>query len=426
MIDAIHHYIKTGGKIIISVLFFAMLVSAQESKPIDVSNFDMSVKPTDDFFQYVNGTWVKNNQIPPDQSRWGSFSEVQERNFKILHEILDAAAANNGTPRGSISQKVGDFYFSGMDTLNIQKQGSLPLADEFNRIARIGDTRDLLEVISSFHTKQGYVPFVLFVTQDFKNSSRVIANLFQGGLGLPDRDYYLKEDDQSKSLREQYIAHVTKMFQLLGDPPATADVNAKIVMGIETRLANASMTRVESRDPEKIYHLMTIDDLNALTPGFAWRQYFTGIGLSEPGSINVGQPDFFKEVGKMMTEVPVNEWQTYLRWHLINASADYLSSDFENEHFEFFGKALTGQKEKKPRWKRVLQTVDGNIGEALGQLYVERAFGGKAKERAMEMVRNIQDAFRERVQALDWMSAETKKEALRKQDAFTVKIGYPD
>ncbi|MBI5216628.1 MAG: M13 family metallopeptidase [Ignavibacteriae bacterium] len=412
------------------ILFFtalSFLVSVSfAQKPIDTQNFDISVKPTDDFFLYVNGTWMKNNPIPPDQSRWGSFSEVQERNFKILHEILDEAAANTGAKKGSIVQKVGDFYFSGMDTLSIQKQGAFPLADEFNRIAKIKNSRELIDLIAYFHTASAGVPFAFYAMQDMKNSTAIIANLFQSGLGLPDRDYYLKDDDKSKELRSKYLAHVAKMFQLLGDNASTAESNAKIVMDMETRLAKASLTRVELRDPENSYHRMTLDEMSELTPMFPWQQYFRGIGLPNPGDVNVGQPEFIKEVANMVMDVTLESWKTYLRWHLINATADYLSSEFVNEHFDFFGRAMTGQKEMKVRWKRVLQTIDGNIGEALGQLYVEKAFGAQAKKRALEMVKDIQDAFREKVKNLDWMSDLTKKEALRKLDAFTVKIGYPD
>ncbi len=415
------------SKIIIFLTALSLMVSVSfAQKPIDTQNFDMSVKPTDDFFQYVNGAWVKNNPIPPDQSRWGSFSEVQERNFKILHEILDEAAANTGAKKGSITQKVGEFYFSGMDTQNIQKQAAFPLADEFNRISKIKNSRELVDVIAYFHTASAGVPFAFYAMQDMKNSTAIIANLFQSGLGLPDRDYYLKDDDKSKELRSKYLAHVARMFQLLGDNASAAESNAKIVMDMETRLAKASLTRVELRDPENSYHKMTLDEMGELTPMFPWQQYFIGIGLPNPGDVNVGQPEFIKEVANMVMDVTIDSWKTYLRWHLINATADYLSPEFVNEHFDFFGRALTGQKEMKIRWKRVLQTIDGNIGEALGQLYVEKAFGAQAKKRALEMVRNIQDAFREKVKNLDWMSELTKKEALRKLDGFTVKIGYPD
>ncbi len=426
MIDVCYDLLKRACLVAGVVSITTLFAMAQASKPIDLQNFDTSVKPTEDFFQYVNGSWMKNNPIPADQSRWGSFSEVQERNFKILHQILDEAANNSGAPKGSNKQKVGDFYFSGMDSLSIEKQGVLPLADEFNKIERVKDSRDLVDLIADFHKGQEYVPFVFYAGQDLKNSTQIIGNIFQGGLGMPDRDYYFKTDDKSKTLRDKYVAHVTNMFKLLGDSPAVAEANAKVVMDFETRLAGASMTRIETRDPEKIYHKMSVEDANSLTPGFSWSQYFRGIGLAKPGDMNIGQPDFVKEVGKMMTEVPLPQWKTYLRWHLINSAADYLSSDFVNEHFDFYGKTLTGQQEMKPRWKRILQNVDGNIGEALGQLYVDKAFGGAAKARALELVHNLQDVFRDRITNLDWMSDATKKEALRKLAAFTVKIGYPD
>ncbi len=426
MINVVYSSIKRFALSVFILGIAGIIAVAQPTKPIDVQNFDNSVKPTEDFFQYVNGTWMKNNPIPADQSQWGSFNEVRERNFKILHQILEDAAANTQAMKGSIAQKIGDFYFSGMDTVNIERQKDFPITDEFNKIERISNTRDLVDVIAGLHEMQGYVPFVFYAMQDMKNSSQIIVNLFQGGLGLPDRDYYTRTDDQSKQLRDQYLAHVSKMFQLMGETPSSAELKSKIVLDFETRLANASMTRIEMRDPEKIYNKMDIDDLTALAPGFTWKQYFSAIGLPRPGEMNVGQPDFFREISAMVNDVALDQWKTYLRWQVINSAAEYLSSDFDNEHFNFFGKILTGQQEMKARWKRVLQTIDGNIGEALGQLYVEKAFGGNAKHRALEMVQNIQDAFRERIKNLDWMSDETKKEALRKLDAFTVKIGYPD
>lgn len=415
-----------GLALLPSALFAQGASSDERHVPIDTRNFDTSVKPTEDFYQYANGGWVKNNPIPPDQSQWGSFNELQENNFNVLHGILDDAAMRTDAPKGSNLQKVGDFYASGMDSAAIEAAGVKPLAEEFGKIDGMKSADDLIAEIAHLHTFGAGVPFAFFVAQDAKKSTDVIPQLYQGGLGLPDRDYYTKDDENSAKTRNQYLAHLKKMFELLGDNEQTSTLNANTVMIIETRLAKASMTRVEQRDPEATYHKMVVSELDALTPDFSWSRYFTYLGLPSPGNINVGQPNFIKETGVMMKEVPLKDWKTYLRWHLINAGSDYLSSAFVNEKFEFNGKVLTGAKELRPRWKRCLQTVDGKIGEALGQLYVERAFPPAAKTRAVELVQNLRSSLRDRIKTLDWMGEETKQQALRKLDAFRVKIGYPD
>ncbi len=421
-----HYYIVICAvALLLSVGFMAKPSNDSNIKPIDTRNFDTSVKPSEDFYQYANGGWISKNPIPPDQSRWGSFNEVQERNFVILHDILENAAKNSGE-EGSNIQKVGDFYFSGMDSAHIEEAGAKPLEAEFKRIDAIKDETDLQAEIAHLHTIEIGVPFAFFIEQDAKNSTEEIAQLFQSGLGLPDRDYYTKTDDKSKDLRDKYVAHLVNTFTLLGDDPSTASANAKIVMDMETRLANASMTRVDMRDPEKIYHKMSINDLGKLTQAFSWVKYFNDIGVKDPGKINVGQPDFMKEVSAMISDVPLPNWKTYLRWHLIGEYGNYLSSGFVNEDFNFFGKTLTGQKELRPRWKRILVTVDGDIGEALGQLYVAKAFTPEAKARAVQLVANLRSSLHNRIENLVWMSETTKKQALKKLDAFTVKIGYPD
>jgi putative endopeptidase len=421
-----HYYIVTSAvALLLSVGFMAKPSNDGNTKPIDTQNFDTSVKPSEDFYQYANGGWISKNPIPPDQSRWGSFNEVQERNYVILHDILETAAKNSGE-EGSNIQKVGDFYFSGMDSAHIEDAGAKPLELEFKRIDAIKDKTDLQAEIAHLHTIEIGVPFAFFIEQDAKNSTEEIAQLFQSGLALPDRDYYTKTDDKSKDLRDKYVTHLVNTFTLLGDDPSTASANAKIVMDMETRLANASMTRVDMRDPEKIYHKMSINDLAKLTQAFSWEKYFNDIGVKDPGKINVGQPDFMKEVSAMISDVPLPNWKTYLRWHLIGEYGNYLSSRFVNEDFNFFGKTLTGQKELRPRWKRILVTVDGDIGEALGQLYVAKAFTPEAKARAVQLVANLRSSLHNRIENLAWMSETTKKQALKKLDAFTVKIGYPD
>jgi putative endopeptidase len=395
-------------------------------KPIDPANMDTSVKPGDDFYQYANGGWMKRNPVPETESRWGAFSEVAERNRQILRGILEDAAKNPNAPKGSALQMVGDFYASAIDSAGADAAGAKPLAEETGKIAAVQSASDLTDELARLQSMGVRVPFAVFAAQDAKASTNVILNMVQGGLGLPDRDYYTKQDDDSKKIRDQYVAHMTKMFTLLGDDEAKAAANAATVLGFETQLANASYTRVQRRDPEANYHKMTMDSLASITPGIAWNRLFEQMGVTDRGAVNVGQPEFFKQVGTMMSGTPVEEWRAYLRWHLVRNAAEFLSSDFVNESFAFNGRVLTGAKELRPRWKRASDMVDNSIGEALGQLYVEKAFSPQAKARALQLVENVRAELRGRIQGLDWMTPATKEQALRKMNGFAVKIGYPD
>ena len=399
---------------------------APNAKPIDPANMDTSVRPGDDFYEYANGNWVKKNPIPADESRWGSFSEVQERNRMVLKSILEESAKKTGAPKGSPQQMVGDFYASAMDSARAEAEGAKPLDEEMAKIAALKSTADLTDEIARLQTMGVRVPFGIFAGQDAKASTEVILQMVQGGLGLPDRDYYTKTDDESKKLRDKYVAHMTNMFKLLGDDPAKASAQAATVLAFETQLANASLTRVQRRDPEANYHKMTLDSLASITPGLAWNRFLDDMQVADRRPVVVGQPEFFKQVSTMMTSTPIADWQTYLRWHLLRSSADDLSSAFVNEAFDFYGRTLTGATQMRPRWKRASDKVDGNIGEALGQLYVAKAFSPQAKERALKLVENLRAELRERIKNLDWMSDATKAQALRKLDAFAVKIGYPD
>jgi putative endopeptidase len=395
-------------------------------KPIDPANMDTSVRPGDDFYRYANGAWLQENPIPASESAWGAFYEVQEANFQVLHVILEEAARRTDAPKGSALQMVGDFYASAMDSARAEADGARPLDDELRRIAAIKTVADLQDEIARVQTMGLRVPFALFAAQDAKQSTQVIVQIVQAGLGMPDRDYYTKQDDASKKLRDQYLAHVTKMLTLLGEDAATAAAHAGTVLAMETRLANASLTRVQRRDPEANYHKLPFDSLAALTPAMSWSRLFDGLGIAERGSVNVGQPAFLKELDAMMASTAIPDWQTYLRWHLVHRTGDLLSAAFVNEDFDFNERILTGATELRPRWKRSLRLVDGSIGEALGQLYVAKTFGPEAKARARQMVDNLRAELRQRLQNLEWMGPETKQQALRKLDAFAVKIGYPD
>ena len=396
----------------------------ENAKPIDQSNFDKSVKPSDDFFLYVNGGWIKRTEIPPDQTRWGSFNMLIERNNDALHTIAEKTAKTKASDPAT--QKVGDYYASGMDEKTIEAARTKPLQDELAKIDSMKDRQDVLKEIAHLHLNGVNVFFNFGSSQDDKDSTREIAQAVQGGLGMPDRDYYTKDDDASKKLRDQYLAHVTKILTLLGTDRAKAAEDAKKIMALETSLAQASRTRVELRDPDKNYNKMSQTELQALTPDWNWTDYFKEIGLTNPGDIDVHQPDFFKAVNSVFTSTSIDDWKTYLRWHLINAAASALSSDFVNEDFAFKETTLRGTKQIKPRWKRVIISEDGEIGEALGKLYVDQYFPPAAKARALELINNLKEALADRIKTLEWMDEPTKKAALEKLAAFQVKIGYPE
>src|SRR5262249_49650283 len=396
----------------------------ENAKPIDPSNFDTSVKPSDDFFLYANGGWIKRTEIPPEYSRWGSFNQLIEHNNDALHGIAEKAGKTKASD--PTTQKVGDYFASGMDEKTIEAMKTKPLQDELAKIDSIKDRQDVLKEIAHLHMVGVNAFFNFGSSQDDKDSTREIAQAVQGGLGMPDRDYYTKTDDASKKLRDAYVQHVTKMLTLLGEPAEKAAENAKKIMAMETSLAQASRTRVELRDPQKNYNKMTPDELQKLTPDWNWGDYFKEIGLTSPGDIDVHQPDFFKAMNTAFTSTSIDDWKAYLRWHLISAAAPALSTDFVNEDFNFKEKTLRGTQQIKPRWKRVITSEDGEIGEALGKLYVDEYFPPAAKARALELINNLKEALADRIKTLEWMDEPTKKAALEKLAAFQVKIGYPE
>jgi putative endopeptidase len=405
----------------------AKLQVEKNPPPLDPENRDLSVKPQDDFFMYANGGWIKRTQIPPEYSRWGSFNELVEHNNDALHDIAEKAEKTPVDPKlAPETQKVGDYYASGMDEKTIESLKTQPLADEFKRIHGMKGQQDVLKEIAHLHTIGVGALFEFSAGQDDKDSTHDIAQAIQGGLGMPDRDYYTKTDDASKKLRDQYVDHVTKMLTLLGDPDSKARDEAQKIMALETKLAQASRTRVQLRDPQKNYNKMQLRQLQDLTPDWNWSNYFNSIDLLEPAEVNVRQPEFFKAADQLFKNTALDDWKAYLRFHLVDAAAQELSKDFVDEDFNFKDRILRGTQQLKPRWKRVIISEDEAIGEALGKLYVGFYFPPEAKARALELVNNLKEALADRIKTLDWMDEPTKQQALKKLAAFTVKIGYPD
>jgi endothelin-converting enzyme/putative endopeptidase len=384
---------------------------------------DRSVDPCTDFFAYSCGGWVKNNPIPPDQPAWDTYSKMQDENTARLRGILEAASANDPR-RNQVTQKIGDYYASCTDEQAIEAKGADALKIMLYRITAIKSKQELADVASSMPTAN--VLFRLESIQDFRDASQVVANADQGGLGLPDRDYYTKEDAKSQELRKQYVEHVQKMFQLLGDAPDVAAKEAQTVMRIETTLAKGSQTRVERRDPKNLDHKMASSEFEKITPDFGWPAYFSKVGLPRLESLNVTSPTFFKTLNEELNNESLDDWKAYLRWHLVHANAPQLSSAFLNENFAFYGKTLRGEEQLKPRWKRCTEDIDEYLGEALGQAYVEKYFSPRAKQEAVKIVKEIQAAMEQDIKGLPWMSAATKEQALAKLHGMADKIGYPD
>jgi putative endopeptidase len=390
-----------------------------------VDMLDKNIDPCNDFYAYACSKWLAQNPIPADRAAWGRFNELAERGEYIVRDILEKAAADR--PGRSVNeQKIGDYYASCMDESAIEKAGTKPLEHDFQSIASIKSKDDLPKEIVQLQREGEDVLFNFDSGSDFKNASEIIAQVDQGGLGLPDRDYYFKDDDKLVELRKKYVEHVAKMFVLLGDDAAKAQAEAKVVMEIETGLAKGALDQTSRRDPQKIYHRLTDKDLAALSPGFNWNVYFEGVGAPHFDSLNVVEPEFVKNMQEVLNAHSMDDWKTYLRWHAAHSNTALLPAVFVNENFDFFNKTLQGTKELRPRWKRCVSYADGDLGDLVGQIYVKETFGAEGKERTLAMVGDLEKALGQDIQSVPWMGADTKAQALVKLKAITNRIGYPD
>lgn len=393
-------------------------------KYIDKGNMDVTVKPGDNFYQYANGNWMKMNPVPASKTRWGSFDVLREESSQRLRTLLQDAAAN--TTKSRINQMIGDFYTSGMDSAAIEAKGILPIKAELDRINDLKNIQAVLTEVVSLRTRGFGSPlFGMFVAPDRKNVTQYIPQLSQGGTTMPDRDYYLKDDSRSLKIREAYKNYLYQLFMLAGEDATKAYASMDAVMRIETALAKLQYSRVEMRDPYKLYNKFSVQDLSATTPSMNWKNLLVQMKVNGADSVLVNNPNFLKSADLLLGALPLQDWKSYLKWNVLKSSAPYLSDAFVQESFKY-NQAISGQKEQTPRWQRMAALLDANLGEMLGQLYVDRYFKPEAKIRMQELVNNLSTTFEERIKRLDWMSAETKKRGIEKLNAFTKKIAYPD
>ena len=404
-----------------------LLPAATEPPALDKKNMDLAVRPGDDFFRYANGAWIRQLEMPADKSEYDAFDQVREQNRSRLRELFASLAAVSATAaKGTAAQKVGDFYAMAMDEARIESLGSTPLNHDFRRIAEAATTAEIQDLIADFHRENAPVLFGAGVEVDLMNSTAYGYYLAQSGLGMPDRDYYTRDDADARKLREQYLAHVTSMLKLLGDTPEQAAAAAATVLALETRLARASKTRVEMRDIPNLYNKMSLAQLQEHSPGFDWSRYLQNIGRPEIADFIVTAPGFFKEMGIMLREVPLADWKTYLRWQTLTAYAPYLSSAFTDENFNFFSRAMEGTQQIEERWKRMTSLTSGSLDQLVGQMYVEKYFPPACKQRMNELAANIKKAFESRLRRISWMSDKTRQQALEKLLTMRIEVGYPD
>lgn len=397
---------------------------AEHRVGFDRAMMDTTVKPQVDFYHYAIGNWLKENPVPEDQTIWGGFIVLREQTNDQVKTIIDEAVKHAKANPKTIQEKVGLFYKVGMDSAKIEELGLSPIEDELKRIEAIKTKEEVVKEVAHMHQYTSSPLFYFYSSPDAKNSEYEIAGIWQGGLGLPDRDYYVNDDARSKEIREKYLKHIENMFNLTGCEVSAQ--RAKTIMNIETKLAEVSNTRVQNRDPKATYNKLTVKEVEQKSPSFDWELYLSEIGANDVGSININQPKFIVGMSKLFKTVPVSDWKIYLKWNLIRAISPYLSSKFVDERFDFMGKFLNGQEVNRPRWKRVLSSLNGVMGEAVGQIYVEKYFPPEAKERAKKIVEALKVSMGESIRNNTWMTDATKNEALKKLAAFGVKIGYPD
>lgn len=395
------------------------------TKALDKADMDLSVKAGENFFEFANGGWIKANPVPSDKTQYGSFTVLYDNNQKKLKSLVDELQ-NAEKLDNPDAQKIAAIFKTGMDTAAINKAGFAPIEKDLAEVDALQSKEDMMNLVAKMHQSYKSPFFSIMASQDDKNSKMVILHMYQGGLGMPDRDYYTKDDELSKKLRVDYKNLIKTEFTLVGNDAETAGKLSDEVMQVETTLAKNSLTRLELRDPFTTYNKTTVEELQKMSPAINWNNYFNNIGLTDLKDLNIGTVNFIKELSKLIENTDLSVLKTYLKWKVINGASSFLSSDFENANFDFYGKSLSGQKEMRPRWKRVLGTTNGALGEAVGKLYVEKYFPQEAKDRMVKLVENLRTAFEGRIKNLDWMSDVTKKKAIAKLKGITVKVGYPD
>ena len=399
----------------------------QKTPGINVPFMDKSVKPSDDFFKFVNGTWLKNTEIPADKTRWGSFDELRQNTDKDALAILKEAATNPKYKSNTDQGKAIIMYKAAMDTVARNKQGIAPLTPYLAKINAVKNVKDLQKLMMETEAQGGGVGFFgIGIGADEKNSNRNVVSVGPGSLGLPDRDYYVSEDKDSKEKREKYVVHVAKMLQFLNETPEQAKANAEKILALEIQMSKPRLDRVERRDSKKQYNPTAIADMQKMLPSIDWNTYIKGIGITKIDTIIVSQPRYMSSLQTLFTENKVDDWKAYMRWMLLRGASSQLSTAIETANWEFYGKTLTGAMKQRPRHEKALQVVNGTVGEALGKLYVEKMFPAEAKAKAMKMIKNVMRAYEIRINNLTWMSAETKTKAIEKLNKLTIKIGYPD
>ena len=393
---------------------------------IELSNMDLSINPADDFFRYANNNWLKNNPIPEEYTSYGAFTEIDQRNEILIQDIISEASKDTNAVQGSMAQKIRDFYNAGMDTIAINERGYNELLPYFEKVDALSDKTKLGELLGYLHSNGFGGFFHAGPNTDPKNADQIIMHVFQGGLSLPDRDDYF--GDENQEMRDKFVEHVANMFKLVGTDSIEAAQKAQSILVLETELAKNSMSRVERRDPDRTYNMRGVGELQKSTPNFKWRDYFINAGAPAFGfgSVNVGMPDFITAMNGIILNTDLNTIKDYLKWNIITRSANLLSAELDQEDFNFYSNYLYGQEVQQPRWRRVLNATSGCLGEAIGQLYVEKYFPTESKEKMVKLIGNLKVALGERIKALDWMSDETKAKALNKLDSVNVKVGYPD